>query len=86
MGHTISIPEDLKPLAARLKGEGQSALDAHRAETLRSVQEQSAEIVRSTTAAGSWFGSIERLRLLPETETPRVPRRLDYLEAMDSRV
>ena len=46
LGHTISRPEDIEPLAARLREQRPSALAARRAETMLSVQALSAEVAQ----------------------------------------
>ena len=51
-GHSISSPEEIEPLAARLKEERQGALDAHRAATMGLVQERSAQVVELNDTRG----------------------------------
>lgn len=51
-GHIISSPADIEPLAARLKDERRGSLDAHRAETMHSVQQVSTEIVQLSDNRG----------------------------------
>lgn len=45
-GYIISTPADIEPLVERLKAERPAALEAHRAETMRTVQQLSNEIVQ----------------------------------------
>ena len=51
-GHTISSPADIEPLAARIREERPAALETHRAETMRSVQQLSNEIVQLNGSRG----------------------------------
>lgn len=51
-GYTISSPADIEPLVARIREERPAALEAHRTETLRSVQQLSNEIVQLSDNRG----------------------------------
>ena len=61
--HTVSIPDDIEPLLARLKADRQGAIDAHRAETMRAVQEQSIRIAQLNAERGFFIRFFNRAKI-----------------------
>jgi len=51
-GYTISDPADIEPLVAHIREERPAVLEAHRSETMRSVQQLSNEIVQLNDSRG----------------------------------
>jgi hypothetical protein len=62
-GHTVSTPEDIEPLLARLKADRQGTIDAHRAETMRAVQEQSIRIAQLNAERGFFVRFFNRAKI-----------------------
>jgi hypothetical protein len=84
-GHTVSTPKDIEPLLARLKADRQSAIESHRTETMRSVQERSARITQLSSEHGlfrRFFNGFKVNALRSEVKTlyaadARYPAQLD---------